>query len=134
MQAFFSLLKIELSGIVKSLPFLLVMIIWLIIVFMEIFSRIYEGGAYNDSWYPLTNLLIELVVNPLTLLAVIPIVFYSGELVWRERNVNINGIIDATPAVNWTFFLSKFAALILIPAIMIGTAIALAISFQIVSG
>jgi hypothetical protein len=132
--SFASLLKIELSGVFKSLPFLGVISIWLVIVFMEINSTINEGGAYNDSLYPLTNLLIDLFLDPLSTLSFILIVFYSGELVWRERSLNFNGIIDATPVANWVFFLSKFVALIMLPLLLISSGILVAIGFQISKG
>ena len=132
--SFFSLLKIELSGVFKSLPFLSVISIWLIIVFMEINSTINDGGAYNDSLYPFTNILIDLFTDPLSILSFVLIVFYSGELVWRERSLNFNGIIDATPVANWVLFSSKFIALILLPLLLISSGILVAMGFQISKG
>tara|TARA_R110001583_G_scaffold13561_3_gene57950 strand:+ start:3478 stop:7041 length:3564 start_codon:yes stop_codon:yes gene_type:complete len=132
--SFFSLLKIELGGVFKSLPFLGVISIWLVIVFMEIYSTINDGGAYNDSLYPFTNILIDLFIDPLSIFSFILIVFYSGELVWRERSLNFNGIIDATPVANWVLFSSKFIALILLPLILISSGILVAIGFQISNG
>lgn len=132
--SFFSLLKIELNGVFKSLPFLGVIGIWLVIVFMEINSTINEGGAYNDSLYPLSNLLIELFADPLSILSFILIVFYSGELVWRERSLNFDGILDATPVANWVLFSSKFIALIMLPLLLIASGILVAMGFQISKG
>lgn len=132
--SFISLLKIELTGVFKSLPFLGVISIWIVIVIMEINSTINEGGAYNESLYPLTNLLIDLFANPLSILSFILIIFYSGELVWRERSLNFNGIIDATPVANWVFFLSKLIALISLPLLLITSGILVAMGFQISKG
>ncbi len=133
-SSFFSLLKIELNGVFKSLPFLGVISIWFVIVFMEINSTINEGGAYNDSLFPLTNLLIDLFIDPLYILSFILIIFYSGELVWRERSLNFNGIIDATPVANWVLFSSKFIALIMLPLLLIASGIIIAMGFQIAKG
>ena len=129
-----SLLKIELSGIAKSLPFIAIMVIWIVITISEIYSRIFQGGQYSDHLYPLTNLIIINILDPLKLLGIILIVFYSGELVWRERSLNFSGIIDATPVRNWTFFLSKFLSLLLLPASLIGIGIVIGMSFQIATG
>ena len=129
-KAFLSLLKLELSSIFKSLPFIGVLILWSVIVFIEIISRVNEGGAYNDSLYPVTNLLLALFTNPLTVLSYILIVFYSGEIVWRERNLNFSGIIDSMPTSNSAFYLSKFVALILLPCILIVVGILIALCFQ----
>ncbi|WP_420580419.1 M1 family aminopeptidase [Reichenbachiella sp.] len=132
--AFLSQLKLEWAAIFKSLPFLAIQAIWIIIVFMECMARINNGGAYNDSWYPLTNLLIDLYVDPLMLFAFIMIVFYSGELVWRERSFRFNTIIDASPVANWSLFLSKFLVLISLPMTLIAVAIFLSVGFQISMG
>lgn len=132
--SFLSSLKIELINVFKSLPFLALMLIWIVIVFTEIYSRINQGGGYNDSLYPTSNLMIWLINDPFDFVSLILIVFYSGELIWRERNINFSNIIDATPTSNTVFFLSKFLTLLLLPAILIGTSVLMAIGFQIAKG
>ena len=39
------------------------------------------------------------------------IVFYAGELVWRERDARLSEIGDTTPVPEWVFFLGKFLGL-----------------------
>ena len=130
--SFKSLLKIELTNVFKSLPFLAIMLIWVVIVFINIYETINSGGNYNDSLYPTTNLLIELTLDPI--LSLLLIVFFSGELVWRVRELKFDGIIDATPASSRVFFFSKMITLILLPIILISTAIIISIGFQISKG
>jgi len=130
-MAFFTLLKLELKGVFKSLPFIAVLIIWLVIVFSELFSTVIEGGEYGVSVYPFTNQLIDLIVDPLSIFSLILIVFYGSEIVWRERDLNFNNIVDATPVKNGVFFLSKFAALLSLPMILIASGILLCMVFQI---
>jgi hypothetical protein len=84
--------------------------------------------------YPFTNQLIELIVTPLTLFSFVLIIFYSSDIVWKERSLNFNLIVDATPVNNWVFFLSKLSALLLLPFILITTGIAMCIVFQLVLG
>jgi hypothetical protein len=132
--SFTSLLRIELTNVFKSLPFIAIILIWIVILVTEMYSRVNQGGAYNDSLYPTTDLLIWLIKDPLPFLGLLLIVFYSGELVWRERNLQFNGIIDATPASNMVFFLSKAITLILLPVILITISILIAIGIQIIKG
>lgn len=133
-QNFFSLFKMELSNVFKSLPFLGVLLIWVVLVFSEIYLRINQGGDYNQSLYPTTDLMIWLIKDPLPFLSLILIVFYSGELVWRERSLKLNEIIDATPASNAVFFLSKSLALVCLPILLITISIIMALGFQISKG
>jgi len=133
-KAFINLCRLELKSVFKSIPFLAILIMWIIIVFTSINSTINGGGQYGDSLYPFTNLLVELFVDPLSIFSIILVVFYSGELVWRERSVKFSGIVDCTPVENWVFFASKFISLILLPTILIITAIVLCVFFQISKG
>lgn len=134
LKAFFSLLRLELTNCMKSLPFLGVLLLWIVIIIIEIFSRIIEGGPYNDSLYPATYKLIELFDDPLMVLGNILIVFYSGEIVWRERTLNFNGIVDSTATKNKAFYFSKFFALLGLPIILILVGMIMAIGLQLVFG
>ncbi|WP_299243629.1 M1 family aminopeptidase [uncultured Aquimarina sp.] len=129
---FLSLTKLELAAIFKSLPFIAILLIWVLIAFTEIYSRIYEGGAYQDSLYPVTYFLIELISDPLPIMGLILIIFYSGELVWRECNVHFNEITDVTPASNGIFFFSKYVALLVLPMLLILIGVLISVGFQIV--
>lgn len=42
------------------------------------------------------------------------IVFYAGELVWRERDAGMSEITDAAPVPEWVLFLGKFRGLTLV--------------------
>jgi len=129
--SFLSLLKIELQNVFKSLPFIAVLIMWLVIVFSELYSTVISGGEYGVSQYPFTNQLISLIVDPLTLFSLILIIFYSAEIVWKERSLNFNLIVDAVPTKNRVFFLSKFFAIVLLPVILITTGIITCMLFQL---
>ncbi|WP_271405177.1 ABC transporter permease/M1 family aminopeptidase [Tenacibaculum soleae] len=132
--AFLSLVKVELKSVFKSLPFIAVLLMWVFIVFSEIYSTLISGGEYGVSMYPFTNKLVELIVDPLTIFSLILIIFYGSEIVWKERSLNFNLIIDALPVKNSVFFLSKFTALILLPIILITVGILMCIAFQIALG
>lgn len=131
-QSFKSLLKIEFNHVFKSLPFWAVMLTWIIITVINIYSRISQGGVYNDSLYPTTGLLLALIRDPI--LSLILIVFYSGELVWRARDIRFHHILDATPISNKALFLSKTLVLLLLPYIIVSTGIFICIGFQLSLG
>jgi ABC-2 type transport system permease protein len=50
---------------------------------------------------------------PWTLIPLL-IVFYAGELVWRERDAGLSEIAGATPVPDWAFLLGKFLGLSLV--------------------
>ena len=57
---------------------------------------------------PLTQAMDYRVVIPLL------IVYFAGELVWRERDAGLSENVDATPAPEWVLFLGKFVGLSLV--------------------
>jgi ABC-2 type transport system permease protein len=64
----------------------------------------------------LTVLTAPVAGNPQSALVLIPllIVFYAGELVWRERDAGLSEMADATPVADWVFFLGKYLGLVLV--------------------
>ncbi|UTD14473.1 hypothetical protein HER15_02855 [Tenacibaculum mesophilum] len=129
-----SLVRLELNSVFKSLPFLVIVAMWLLIVFSELYANFVEGREYGVSVYPFTNQLIELITNPLTLFGLLLLIFYGSEIVWREHSVNFNLIIGATPTKNWVFFAAKFISLSLLPILLIALGIFMCITFQVSLG
>lgn len=66
---------------------------------------------YGGKLYPVTYQIVDTIRGSFYSFLVAFIIFYSGVLVWKERDSNIHDIIDATPAKTSLLFLSKLAAL-----------------------
>ena len=62
------------------------------------------------------------------------IVYFSGDIVWRERTARVAEIVDATPAPSAAFLAAKTAAVWLLAALMIAAAIAVGIGVQLAAG
>ena len=50
---------------------------------------------------------------------IILITFYAGQIVWRERELKVDQLVDTLPVPNWIPILSKLGALMLLPAIIL---------------
>ncbi|CAM1369609.1 M1 family aminopeptidase [Tenacibaculum xiamenense] len=131
LKSFGSVLKLELSSIFKSTPFLVIILLWIVVFTMEVYTRIYESGPYNESLYPTTSILLEIVEIPLQLLSLILIVFFSGEVIWRENSEKINQLVYVTPTSNYVFFIAKFLAVFLLPLVLLMISIVGSIVFQL---
>ncbi len=59
---------------------------------------------------PLTHVSDFRVIVPLL------IVYFAGELVWRERDARLSETVDATPVSEWVLFLGKYLGLALVLA------------------
>jgi ABC-2 type transport system permease protein len=71
-------------------------------------------------FFPRTEYVVTLLTAPLTnnqtpwIIIPLLIIFWSGELVWREREAGISEIAAAAPVPEWVLFLGKFLGLSLI--------------------
>ncbi|PWN06318.1 ABC transporter permease/M1 family aminopeptidase [Rhodohalobacter mucosus] len=131
---FFAQSRLGVKQLLKSLPFQIILACTAFVMGSEFYSTLVEGGSYSESLYPLTSVLADLNNMAIFLFGFLLIIFFSGEWVWKERNINMHQILDATPFSNTGFFLSKVSVLICIPILLITLEIVIAIAFQLVLG
>ncbi|MEJ7665207.1 MAG: hypothetical protein WKG07_39625 [Hymenobacter sp.] len=62
------------------------------------------------------------------------IIYYSGELVWREREAGVAQITDAVPVPTWVPFMSKLAALGLVQVVLLTVVLLCGLLVQTVKG
>jgi len=96
--------------VLKSIPFLAIVLFGM---FTLIVNSFYMGRTFGTYTYPTTYLMLE-VISGFYLFMMIILVVYSGELIWKEREVKINLIYDAMPIRDITNLLSKFLGMVLI--------------------
>jgi ABC-2 type transport system permease protein len=90
--------------------------------FVLLFIGLLNGGAsmwFSGEWYgseafPVTRLLVEALNGAYTIIPVIIAIYYSGELVWRDRDRRMHEIVDATAAPDWAHLVPKIVAIVLV--------------------
>lgn len=92
------------------------------------------GTVYGVDSYPATYFIVEELQETSYFFFIIILVFYSGELVWKERGVKLNLIYDATPMSSFVRLAGKFIGLNLIYVVLILALISSGILFQTLSG
>lgn len=96
--------------VVKEIPFLAIIITGLLLLFV---NAAFMGKMYGTSSYPTTYSVIALL-DGFTLFFLIIAIFYSGELVWKERSVKFDLILDTMPMPSFISLLSKFFGMVII--------------------
>ena len=118
--------KTEWKFIVRSTPFILLAIIGLLNAWAGLANA---DKAYDTHELPVTYSMINAIRGSFYLFTIIVMVYFSGAVVWKERNARISEIIDALPAKNWTAFLGKYLAVLgsmfLLQLVIIGVAVAI---------
>ncbi len=96
--------------VLRSIPFIAIVLFGM---FTLIINSFYMGRTFGTYTYPTTYLMLE-VISGFYLFMMIILVVYSGELIWKEREVKINLIYDAMPVRDITNLMSKFFAMVMI--------------------
>ncbi|MCJ8270043.1 MAG: hypothetical protein MJK04_11660, partial [Psychrosphaera sp.] len=132
--AWWSSLKLELELVLYSKPFIAMIVIWSVLIFIELVNTIANIG-FGPQNFPTTTLLLSAFqFDTLMRFGIIFITYYSAEIFWRDRNVNISAFIDSMPVSNPVLFSTKFLALLMVPLMMMLTSIVVAMGFQLSKG
>jgi hypothetical protein len=99
-----------------------------------IFSGYDIDNPFSTPVYPVTWKMLELGGGGFSLFILAIITFYSGELVWRERDAQLNQIMDALPVRRWVLFGSKLLALMLVQVLLIGMVMFCGVFVQVLHG
>ncbi|MGB2388337.1 MAG: ABC transporter permease, partial [Henriciella sp.] len=103
----------EIKGVVFNVAF------WVLLalgIFNTLGALVFTVSAYGTPNYPVTRIMVDLIVGAFSLVPLIVIIFYSSEVIWRERGLRFNEVIDATPAPSWVFVFSKYIAMLCVLA------------------
>lgn len=111
----------------KEIPFLAIVIAGMLLMML---NAVNLSELFGTSSYPTTYTILGLLAE-FNLFFIIIAVLYSGELVWKERAVNLNLILDALPMPDFITLLSKFLGLVLVYAALLAGLILTGMLIQI---
>ncbi|HEY0154909.1 MAG TPA: M1 family aminopeptidase, partial [Longimicrobium sp.] len=111
-----STVRMQTTHVLTSRPFLALMALWLIVLWANLSGA--EAAEYGTRAYPTTGLLLGTAARLLSELGMAVVVFFSAELVWRERSAGIAELVDATPARNAVFYLARLGTLMVVVAVL----------------
>lgn len=77
-------------------------------------NLLFMGEIYGAPVLPVTRMVIRTLSGAFGLITMIVAIYYSGELVWRDRERKIHEIIDSSSAPDWTFLVPKTLGLALV--------------------
>jgi ABC-2 type transport system permease protein len=129
--------QLLLSAWFHSLSILKLISFWAIILccFLVIMvNSVSLGTSYGVDSYPTTYFIIEELREMSIYFFMIILVFYAGEIIWKEKDVKLNLIYDATPLSSFVNLSSRFLGLLLIYALVMLSLIAAGVLFQTING
>ena len=109
MQQLIFLTRFEFLKITRSVFFLVVLGLSVLLI---VVSAQFSGLMYGTEIYPVTYRQIELAGGTFSFFQLILLVFYSGIVIWRERDSKVDELVGSTPVKNSVLFISKFLSLL----------------------
>lgn len=126
-----ALVRFDLSFVFRSPAFFVLLAVGALNAFGSMNSTIEFRGTVN---FPVTRVMVESLIGAFSIIPIIIAIYYSGELVWRDRERRIHEIVDATVAPDWTFLVPKVLAIALVLLSSYGVAALTAMGFQLAHG
>lgn len=118
-------------SILKLISFWAIILCCFVIILINSVSL---GTSYGVDSYPTTYFIIEELREMSIYFFMIILVFYSGEIMWKEKDVKLDLIHDATPLSSLVNVSSRFLGLLLIYAIVMLSLIVAGMLFQTLNG
>lgn len=124
-------LRRETSAVLGTLSFLGILALALFVLLQEASSA---GNLFGMPAHPRTHLLLEALRAGFSIVLLLVVALYSGEVIWKERSLELDEIHDSMPVPNGVYFGSKLAALLLVTALLLFAGVLSLIGFQISRG
>ena len=127
----FSLAVMEFKNIIRDNFFKAILAAAVLFLF---FDAWFGFPTYGTPSLPLTYYMLEVKDFTYVILIFILIVFMTGEVLHRERNVNYDQIFGALPLPNRIVYGSKFLALVMVSFILVNMILVSGVLNQIIKG
>ena len=126
-----TLLRLDTLGVLRSLPFL----IMLLLALANFVANMTVGGLRFDSTpYPLTRLMLEELAGGINQGLVLILIFYSGELIFKDRQSGMSVITECLPVPAWVPLVAKCGALLAVILTFLASGVAAAVAIQLLRG
>ena len=123
--------RMEIGGVVLSTGFLVILAFGVLNMIGNSFA---VDRIFGTAVHPVTHLMVNILQGAFLIVVLVIVTVYSGELVWRERTARVQEVIDALPVPNWALWGAKLAALAVVVAAMLATAILTGMGIQAARG
>ena len=111
-----SSIRLSFWTIVRQVPFVAIVAIGMINLGM---TAAYTDVLYGEKVWPVTYTMVEVLTGQFFLFFIILITIYTGEAVWRERQLQTDQIVDALPTRTSVPILGKLGGLVLVEALLL---------------
>lgn len=127
-----SQVSVDFFSTIKSNIFIVVMMFAFLNCTAALLLSVDEG--FGLSSLPVTYRMIDIVRGSTYVFVISMIAFYSGVLVWKEREAHLDEVYDALPHPTWVMYTGKLISLVAIVALTTLAGMAIAVCVQAFQG
>ena len=124
-------LRHEAAIILGKPAFLGILILGLLVLIQDASAA---GNIFGMPVHPRTHLMLEALQGGYSVVLLIAVVLYGGELIWKERSLELDEIHGAMPVPSGVYLGAKLAALLLMIAAVLLAGVAALVVFQVSRG
>ncbi|MFN7387506.1 MAG: M1 family aminopeptidase [Lysobacteraceae bacterium] len=128
---FFRLLRFDTWGVLRSVPFL-VMLAFAVVNFFG--AAQFVDTLFGAKVYPVSYLMVQALQGSMSLFLFLIVTFYAGELIWKERQVKISDVSDALPVPDWVPLAAKCGAVLAVVGVFSAAGVLAGMGFQLMRG
>ena len=122
---------LEFGNIIKDFYFLSILLAAVLFLFLDGW---FGSPIFGTPSLPVTYYMLEIKDFDYLIFVFIIIIFYTGEVVHRDKHVHYASISDALPVPNWVVYGSKFLSLALISFVLVNLVMVSGVLNQILKG
>lgn len=123
--------RMSFLSIVRQLPFTVIVAVGLINLSI---AAAYSEVVFGQHAWPLTYSVVEVLDGQFAIFFVVLITLYAGELVWRERELRADQVVDALPSSTSATMLGKIGGLVLAEVLLLLILFAAGMLYQATNG
>ena len=126
-----SQMRIDLSGVFKSVPFYAILGFALLNVW-----GVAEGSTsgFGIPVFPTTSNMLRIIAGAYGIFIIMIVVYFSGELIHRERQTGVAEMLDAMPFPNGVMIMSKLLTLWVVVYVLYAAGVAVCMIVQLWHG
>lgn len=121
----------EAANVLGGLPFVGMLVLGIVVLVQAANSA---GNILGMPVHPRTYLMLESLQGIYSVVLLLVVVLYSGDLIWKERSLELDEIIDSMPVPGRVYLGAKLTALMLVVAVFLFAGVLTLIGFQLTHG
>lgn len=111
-----SLTRLRFLNIVREIPFWAIV---LLTICMAVINGRQAGHLFGTPVWPVTYLMVMVLQGGTIIFFFTIATLYTGEVVWRERDVRFDQIHDALPIATWADWVTRLAAIFMVEVLLL---------------